>query len=480
MGISRALIDQEELFHSMSGESIIVNDFNVNSQEEKEKLNNLIMTRYDGDSLDVLPSCDCGGVVGEYNVGVTCGTCRTKCASVTERPLESALWLTPPKGVHTLINPSAWIFLTKKFTFNGYNLIEWLCNPYYKTPSSPVPPKIRELKALNLPRGLNNFYEHFDTIMAALYKADLVQDGSKDRDVFWRWMKENRKLIFTRYIPIPSKLAFITESTSTGMYADTSMTPAIDAIRTISAIENSVVPVKLAKKESHSVKAIVKLAKYYHDFTSKQLGTKYGWFRKHVFGSRLHFSFRSVISSITDQHQYDELHLPWSLAVSLFEVHLTSKLLKHGYTPNETMKFLRENTNQYHPFMDELFKELIAEGPESSIPSIFQRNPSLVRGSAQCLRITKIKTNPADNTVGLSVLVLASLNADFDGDALNGIIQLDLKMNKKLSRLKPHHYVLDLTSPRNISNYVKLPAPIISTVGNWLNDEHLRSLTSES
>lgn len=36
--------------------------------------------------------------------------------------------------------------------------------------------------------------------------------------------------------------------------------------------------------------------------------------------------------------------------------------------------------------------------------------PSLVRGSAQQLNITKVKTDPNDNTVGLSVLVLSALN----------------------------------------------------------------------
>jgi hypothetical protein len=55
-------------------------------------------------------------------------------------------------------------------------------------------------------------------------------------------------------------------------------------------------------------------------------------------------------------------------------------------------------------------------------------------------------------------------------DALNGIIILDLKTLKRLDRLKPHLYVLDLMKPRKISGYVKLPAPVISTIGNWLDN----------
>ena len=39
-------------------------------------------------------------------------------------------------------------------------------------------------------------------------------------------------------------------------------------------------------------------------------------------------------------------------------------------------------------------------------------------GSAQQLGITKVKTDLLDRTISVSVLVLRSFNADFDGDML--------------------------------------------------------------
>lgn len=374
MGVSRVLINQEDLFHSMTGVSVIVNNFNVNSQEDKEKLNDLIMTKYDGDSLDVLPSCDCGKVTGDYNVGVTCTNCNTVCYSVTEKPLESVLWITTPNGIEKLINPDAWILFSKRFTFNGHNLIEWLCNPYYKINGDITPPKITQLKKLNPPRGLNNFVKYFDDIMNLLITNKLIQNSNNDKELFIEFIKQYRDSIFTQYVPIPSKLAFITEDTPTGKYVDLSMAPAVDAIRTISSIENSPNNVSIKRKESACVKAISKLATYYQDFSSKQLGSKYGWFRKHIFGSRLHFSFRSVIASISDNHDYDEIHMPWSMSVMVFEAHLISKLLKRGFTPNDALGFLREHTLKYHPLLEELFTELINEGPGNKIPILFQRN----------------------------------------------------------------------------------------------------------
>ena len=139
-------------------------------------------------------------------------------------------------------------------------------------------------------------------------------------------------------------------------------------------------------------------------------------------------------------------------------------------TPNECIQFLNSYTNKYHPLLDELFKELINESPAKSIPVILQRNPTLVRLSAQYLRVTKIKIDPSDNTISLSVLVLKGPNADFDGDALNGMLILDEEMNKSLKRLAPHLGVLDLDKPRSISKNIVLHSPVLSTISNWMYD----------
>ena len=412
MGVSLALINHDELFSSMTGTPVIVNDFDTSSQEDKERLNNLIYTRYEGDSLEVLPTCDCGQVSGEYNVGVRCDNCGSECVAVTERPLESLLWIAAPQGVKTLINPDAWIILSSYLTWNGYNMLEWMTNPSYKIPQDITLKSIKKFREMGLERGINYFYDNFDAIVAMLFERKLFKCDNKDVDGLANFIQRYRDCIFSQHIPIPSKLAFITESTATGIYTDTSMTPAIDAIRTISTLENSLSPVSLRTRQSRAVQAVAKLADYYKTFFKTQLATKYGWFRKHVFGSRLHFSFRAVISSISDNHYYEELHLPWSMSVMLFKAHLSSKLLKRGFTPNEAIKFLYEHTLTHHPLLEELFNELIREAPEGGIPVILQRNPTLTRLSAQRLRVTKIKTDPAINTVSVSVLVLSGMNAD--------------------------------------------------------------------
>jgi hypothetical protein len=41
--------------------------------------------------------------------------------------------------------------------------------------------------------------------------------------------------------------------------------------------------------------------------------------------------------------------------------------------------------------------------------------PSLLQGSAIRVSISRFKTDPSDHTIGLSIQVVKSLNADFDG-----------------------------------------------------------------
>ncbi len=203
------------------------------------------------------------------------------------------------------------------------------------------------------------------------------------------------------------------ESNSVISYADTTMTLAIDALKTIASIENSSTPLTQRGRESRTLKAVMLLAQYYVSFASKTMAGKPGVFRKHVFGGRPHFTGRAVITSITDKHDYEELHLPWSLAVKLFKVHLTNKLLRRGFSPVELIRFLDTYTLQYHPLLDELFRELIVEAPKGrGIPCILHRNPTLARGSAQRLYIRLIKTDVDDNTISLSALCLKAPNAD--------------------------------------------------------------------
>jgi hypothetical protein len=104
------------------------------------------------------------------------------------------------------------------------------------------------------------------------------------------------------------------------------------------------------------------------------------------------------------------------------------------------------------------------------IPCLLQRNPSLVRGSAQQFYITHVKPDPSINTISISVLCLAAPNADFDGDEMNCELILDSKEHDAFNKLAPHFGLLDTHKPFNVSSNVALPKPVISTIVSWMHE----------
>lgn len=412
MAVYQELVSHDEVFSNLSAEPIIVNDFDVESFEQKEKLNRLLYTRYKGDSLDITPTCDCGEINGQYNVGVLCQQCGTKCESATERTIESLLWMKAPDGIHRLMNPMAWSILHNALNYGNSNILEWLCNPNYKPVGKPHDKLLRVVQ-MNLPRGWNAFYEHFDFIMQELFEKRIIKDTKKDqRDDILVFVTQNRDKIFSHFIPVPSRVGFITEETAVGTFTDMTMTIAVDAIRSISSINAANPPMSIRSKEIRVCNAIIKLATFYRKFTQKTLGGKYGLYRKHIFGGRAHFTARAVITSISEPHNYQELHTPWGMTIALMKLHLTNKMLRMGMSPVDIERHITSHVSQYCPLLDRLLQELIDESPYPGLPVTFGRNPTLQRTSIQLLYITKVKKDPKINTISMSTLVLTGPNAD--------------------------------------------------------------------
>lgn len=449
----------------------ILNYFDDSTEEERKRINDQIRTKYTEDLLSNLCSCSCGEIVGEFNKNVVCFTCRTKVESPMEHNLEPILWMKAPEGVHKLINPTFWMMLEEKFTRSNYSIIRWLLDRDYR-PVMRVPQVMEEVEALNLPRGINAFYENFDTIMEALFTIKGFRPKKGVVDPLQTVIKQYRECLFTSYLPVPNRSLLVLEETHVGSYADPTVTGAVDAIRTMLGIDAVGNKYSVQDKESRTIQSICMFADYYDAFYRDKLAQKEGIFRKHIFGTRSHWSFRAVISSITTAHDYEELHISWGIGVSVFRLHLINKLIrKHGMTPNEATGHLNDHACHYCPILDALFQELIAECPYKGIPVVFQRNPSLERGSAQALFITKVKTDVMIPTVSLSILIVKGYNADFDGDQLNGTVCIDHMTADELASLAPHKSTLDLNSPRNVASNLSMPKPVISTFANWMHDD---------
>jgi hypothetical protein len=411
MGVYLALVNHDDLFNRSTVSPIIINDLASATEEDKAYVNNLIRVKFDSDLLSNEPSCECGETKGGFALGIQCPNCRTPVREIFDQPLQSLVWMRSPKGIEKLMNPMVLTQLSQKFTKAGFNLIEWMCNTDYH-PAVVKPEEVNELLSLGVVRGYNSFIVNFDHYIELLFSLKHFRAKKGKEEYLQEHLQKSRECLMSWHLALPNKSLLVIENTNVGIYVDPIVVGAVDAIYTICSIDTPLINLTLRQKENRVAKTLFILMKFYTDVYHDIMASKNGLYRKHAFGTRNHFSARAVISSNTMAHEYDELHISWGVGITMLKLHLMNKLIKRNWAPNEATALLQQATYAYHPLVDELFHELIDESPQKCLPCIFQRNPSLARSSAQRMRITKVKIDPNDPTLTLSILAVKGFNAD--------------------------------------------------------------------
>lgn len=464
-GIGLRFADWDKDISNMKTPITLLNDYNIDTTESRAEVVELTRTAYDGDEVSSVPSCVCGELSEAKYLNEICQDCNTPVTLHTERPLHPTLWVEVYDGIDWYISPMFWGILKQKLTKSKVSILSWLTDPKYVPNNPKANGLIDKLGRLNIPRGYNYFCNNMEDIIADICsKITELGSAAARRDIV-DFVNMNAEIVRNKILPIPNKLTFITEKTPVLTYVDTRIAKAQDAILTFCSIPKAK---SVIRAESYVINALDLLSEYYDGKIKNVLGDKGGWWRGNVYSTRIYYGGRAVISSITNWHNYDDLHIPWGFAIGLFEMHLTNKLLKRGFTPLEILRLLRESVLQWNPLIRELFDELLEESPLGKIPCEFLRNPSLDRGSSQLLYITKIKDELNDPTISLSVQVITAPNADFDGDEMTLRLVLDEYQHTRSKPLAPHNTVPDPRRSRKISHRSHIPKPTVCTIANWL------------
>ena len=413
----QAIFDFHHAFGNQDRIPIFLNDADVSTIQGKKAFNEKLMTLYEEESLTSAPTCQCRHLRGgKFHLDI-CPKCNTVCEYDIDREIEDDLWLRAPAGIRALINPNFYVMLDDFLTKGQTNLLTYMINPAAKF--DPRNPWIMEIEKCGFTRGLNYFIDNFDEIMEHIYRI-VRNDRKKQIPAIKQLITENRNKLFPQYITVPNRMAFVIEKNEYNKWADKTIEAGIDAMLTIVYADTKVNGKEktIPRKEALVSSAMASYAKFWIDFYTKVAGKKHGYFRQEIFGQRSHFTFRGVITSITNRHKYDDCYLPWKMGVQLFKDHIASKLMRGDATrvamsPREANALINFAVNNYVKVIDDVLKELIAEHPSGrGLPILLQRNPSLKRGSAQQLWVPEIKTDLGDFTINLSVLILSHYNAD--------------------------------------------------------------------
>jgi len=166
--------------------------------------------------------------------------------------------------------------------------------------------------------------------------------------------------------------------------------------------------------------ALVRAGVELTEFLVSRLTHKEGIIRQHVLGKRNDFTARSVIT-VDPTLALDEVRLPYRVLCALFQLQLIVELSKHydPVTAYQSIETYMHNPQALSSVMRSSIEELLDRITRSEYVLV-NRQPTLHRVSIQAF---KVKGHRAD-TIGISPLIRAPYNADFDGDSIYGKIRL--------------------------------------------------------
>lgn len=384
MGVSLQCVDHDEVFNNLPYEPLMANELDTSTPEKLIEFKRHIYSHYsNSDTIEESASCDCKFITEVQYIGTWCPNCHTQVVGSNERPIVPSMWIEAPEGVTSLISPHLWIVLDSNTTTKEFNFLRYLTDTKYKLDyprlsSKETRRKVDRLLERNFERGLNAFIRDFDQIVEFFLQANIIDKNKVELAAF---INNNKAMFFPRYLPIPSKVCMVVESTTSGTYIDKPILLAVDAALSMASIKSTRFKLKSVDVQNITAQSIATLSQFHQIYDKERLARKPGLIRRHALSSSLYFTGRNVITSISKPHDYSQLELPWGMAVQLFKYHIMAELYKRGYTPNDAMAVVYQNVlnDVPNPLLVEIFDELIANANGGKGPAvIFNRNSDLV------------------------------------------------------------------------------------------------------
>ena len=449
------------------GGTILLSDVNFTRKDYKEVLDNYFYSFKT--EKDFIPSCSCGELSDIYYEGSVCLKCKTKVLSITSKSsdLPSSVWIKFPDYLkYGVLHPTIYSVLSNWLSFKVKNqqksYLDIIINP-----EEHVPMELESIIQNEEHRGFNFLFENFDMIIDHFCTFPRISIQKKEDDIR-KFINIYRDKLFTHYIPaLPNALHPVTskKTTNTTYYVDIESHKFLNAAQIISKI--NLTKRKYIRNNTLNekiYKAYKSCIEYSETMVSRRLFEKKGLIRKHICGTRFHFSFRSVIAPICGPHKYDELILPWVIGVTTLKLHIINRLIyKYDYSLTQANEIYNKAEINYNPLIYDIIVSIINEYKTSSdgisflgIPVLFNRNPTVRRGATQLLFVTDVKKDVEDKSINISVLILKAPNADFDGDAMNGLLIIEKKAVMNYLDIHPSQTYLSSNQP-TLEDTISLP-----------------------
>ena len=347
--------------------------------------------------------CNCGKYKGKFLKGYKCEECKSE-VRYTESYLDKLAWI-DLEDLY-IINPIFYYQIAK--LCGGVKNFNKIIN--FESKISRDGDVIEEGKKLKYESiGLIKFRENFNEIILDMHKMSKYSEKDKTSNRrFWRW----RPVFDTQLRP------------ATVTFKD----KPIFKFDEINNSYNFILELKnLIKKEDADFDLVI-LPNLYNiqckaniifNKVIDNLAGKSGFIRSSAIGNRLNFSARNVITPLKPGYEINEIAIPYLTFIELYSFHLINMLSKiKKINLVEAQRIIFEAEASFDPEVYQLCKELINKTKYGCCCFVI-RNPTIARGSIQCLKIAHVKKDINDLTTSVHNSILELFAGDYDGDVLN-------------------------------------------------------------
>ena len=469
--ITIGLMNYDEVYHNSFNQNVLPCDVSMlKTKKHAEELIKYIFLEQDTDTV-INISCDCGASRGKYLLGTICEECNTIVREPTFTESQYNLWLHIPEYLPPMMNAAAYntlnIWLGK---YKKMSILDGLLGD----PDIILPDELQNV----FPRNCWYFYEHFEEIIEWLinnYKPVMLIDESKKQTSksiksrhMLEYIKINRGAIFARYLPVlDNRLHVIAKEGTMTLSDGTSdhiLHMAIDLANTNLRYSND--PDNKEQFNYAWLSLLRSYISYAKEILDDKLLKKYGLIRRHLLGGRCHFSFRAVISPVTDLAPMDELKLPYTLGVNQFKLEILNILMnREKYTLYNAIQKHEKAIDNFDPDIMRILNLLVEECPYKGLPILLGRNPTMIHGSIQTFFC---KDFVMGHTIHMHPGVMKAPNADCDGDALYGTPIKEMSMVPEYLKLHPMTTMLT-SQTLSISPIVNVGVQVAANINAWLH-----------
>jgi DNA-directed RNA polymerase subunit beta' len=384
-------------------------------------------------------SCLCGKYEGEFNLGFLCKECNTK-VSFKGLNLAREGWV----DLHfSCIHPLFYRYirkimgktvLEKMLHYKGkIDLYGHTIEPEFTYPYEGI--------------GMLKFEEEFDHILKEFLqkkKQKVVND--------YEFIMKYREYIFIDKFPIiNSKLRPATLINNDLDYHEINNyyngliknSETIESLTDIEATDFNILALMYKNQE---------LVNLVSDSIISELSNKEGYIRNSLFGSRLNFTARCVITPLPGGYQMNDIVIPYIVALELLKPIVIRRIQKlKKITLFKANKVWFEGTLKFDKFIHKVMIEIINT---ENIRLLLNRNPTIAVGSILLMKIKDIKTDYDDLTSSINNLILNNIGGDYDGDVLNHVMIFGKEFIELFEPFTPSQTIIDVGTGRMSNNFV--------------------------